>query len=97
MVLCEISCDIFGGFQTNIDLNYMESKNDICNQVKRTLITTLQTNNLLSLVDKAEKINFHIHDIDFGQILLMQENNKIWICNHSPHCNDETENNILNV
>ena len=83
MVLCEISCEIFGGFQTQIDLNYMESKNDICNQVKRTLITTLQTNNLTSLVHKATNINFHIHDLEFGQILLKHENDKIWICNHN--------------
>ena len=93
MVLCEISCEFFGGFQTNIDLNYMDNKNDICNQVKRTLITTLQMNNLEALAIKAEKINFHIHDLEFGQILLMQENQKVWICNHSPQCDENTEEN----
>ena len=71
----------------------MDNKNDICNQVKRTLITTLQMNNLEALAIKAEKINFHIHDLEFGQILLMKENRKIWICNHSPQCDENTEEN----
>tara|TARA_B100000242_G_C42743356_1_gene346730 strand:- start:272 stop:583 length:312 start_codon:yes stop_codon:yes gene_type:complete len=92
MVLCEISCEFFGGFTTEIDLNYMESKKDICEQVKRTLITTLQMNNLLALVDKAEKINFHIHDFEFGQILMMENDKKIWICNHTPHCDSSNHN-----
>tara|TARA_B100000674_G_C37028514_1_gene553150 strand:+ start:192 stop:503 length:312 start_codon:yes stop_codon:yes gene_type:complete len=92
MVLCEISCEFFGGFTTQIDLNYMDSKKDICDQVKRTLITTLQINNFESLVIKAEKITFHIHDLDFGQILMMKPNKKIWICNHSTHCDSSNEN-----
>lgn len=92
MVKCEISCEFFGGFTTEIDLNYMDSKKDICDQVKRTLITTLQMNNLEALVIRAEKINFHIHDLDFGQILMMQSNKKLWICNHSTHCDSCDEN-----
>tara|TARA_X000000368_G_C22663036_1_gene550503 strand:- start:26 stop:418 length:393 start_codon:yes stop_codon:yes gene_type:complete len=99
MVRCEISCEFFGGFTTEIDLNYMESKKDICDQVKRTLITILQTNNFPALADKAEKITFHIHDFDFGHILLMEENQKLWICNHATHCdenNDKNENDDKN-
>ena len=92
MVLCEISCEFFGGFKTDIDLNYMESKEDICEQVKRTLITTLQINNFESLVIKAEKIKFHIHDLEFGQILMLEPNKKIWICNHATHCDNSNEN-----
>ena len=92
MVLCEISCEFFGGFKTEIDLNYMDSKKDICDQVKRSLITTLQMNNLESLVIRAEKITFHIHDLDFGQILMMESNKKIWICNHNTHCDSSNEN-----
>ena len=99
MVLCEISCEFFGGFKTQIDLNYMDNKKDICDQVKRTLITTLQMNNFPALVDKAEKITFHIHDLEFGQILMMQNDQKLWICNHSKHCdennNNSTEENVV--
>ena len=92
MVLCEISCEFFGGFKTQIDLNYMDNKKDICDQVKRTLITTLHINSFPALVDKAEKITFHIHDLEFGQILMMQENETLWICNHSTHCDSCSEN-----
>lgn len=96
MVLCEISCEFFGGFTTEVDLNYMDSKKDICEQVKRTLITTLQMNNLPALVDKAEKINFHIHDFEFGQILIMGNDKKLWVCNHKPHCNESSTKNEEN-
>ena len=98
MVKCEISCEFFGGFTTEVDLNYMDSKKDICEQVKRTLITTLQINNLPALAYKAEKINFHIHDFDFGDILMMDfKEKKLWICNHTPHCNDENKKDEENT
>jgi hypothetical protein len=97
MVLCEISCEFFGGFTTDIDLNYMESKKDICEQVKKTLITTLQINNLSALVDKAENITFHIHDFEFGQILMMENDKKLWICNHTPHCEDDNTKEQENI
>jgi hypothetical protein len=93
MVKCEISCEFFGGFTTEIDLNYVESKKDICDQIKRTLITTLTINNFTALVNKAEKIKFHIHDFDFGDILLMEGNKILWICNHSSHCDENQEEN----
>tara|TARA_B100000795_G_C22790122_1_gene436542 strand:- start:1764 stop:2018 length:255 start_codon:yes stop_codon:yes gene_type:complete len=83
MVFCEISCRLFGGFKVEVDLNYMDTIEQICDQVKTSLITTLQTNNLRSLVEKAKAITFHVHDLEFGSILLMQNDDKIWICNHS--------------
>ena len=97
MVLCEISCKFFGGFTTQVDLNYMDSKTDICDQVKRTLITTLQINNLPALVFRAEKTTFHIHDFEFGQILMMQDNQKLWICNHKTPCDESDKNNDENI
>lgn len=97
MVLCEISCEFFGGFKTQVDLNYMDNKKDICDQVKRTLITTLHMNNFPALVNKAEKFNFHIHDLEFGQILMMQENQTVWICNHCEIIESTKESNNENV
>tara|TARA_B110000967_G_C18840161_1_gene538928 strand:- start:447 stop:710 length:264 start_codon:yes stop_codon:yes gene_type:complete len=84
MVFCEISCRLFGGFKVEIDLNYMDTIEQICEQVKSSLITILQANNLTALVEKANVINFHVHDLEFGTILLMNNDEKIWICNH-PH------------
>ena len=82
MVLCEVSCKFFSGFQTQVDLNYIDNKEEICNQVKRDLINTLQINKFRALINMVEKINFHIHDMEFGKILLMRTTDTIWICNH---------------
>ena len=34
------------------------------------------------LKGEAKKINFHIHDWEFGNILLQGEGTIIWVCNH---------------
>ena len=34
------------------------------------------------LKSEAKKINFHIHDWEFGNILLQGEGTIIWVCNH---------------
>lgn len=97
MVLCEISCEFFGGFKTEIDLNYMNNKKDICEQVKRTLLTTLQINNLPALANKLETITFHIHDFEFGDILMMENDKKLWICNHGQQCENNNSKEPENV
>ena len=82
VIKCKISDRLFQGFEVNIDLDYYHSLEEICNQVKRTLITHLQMYNFQSLVSKAKQINFHIHDYKFGEILLFKEDEKLWVCNH---------------
>ena len=79
---CKVSCKYFQGFEVDLDLDYINTIDEICIQVKSTLITHLETYKFESLLDKAKSIHFHIHDYDIGQILMMQENEILWICNH---------------
>ena len=89
-----ISDEYFSGYEVSLDLNYFESIEDICFQVKQTLITFLEMNNLTALKRKAEKINFHIHDYEFGNLLLMPENTRVWVCSHCKElkCDDNSDN-----
>tara|TARA_B110001452_G_C14817087_1_gene285209 strand:- start:100 stop:411 length:312 start_codon:yes stop_codon:yes gene_type:complete len=77
-----ISDEFFSGYEVPLDLNYFESIEDICFQVKQTLMTFLEVNKLRELKRKAEKLNFHIHDLEFGNLLLMPENTVVWVCSH---------------
>jgi len=80
-----ISDEFFSGYEVPLNLNYFESIEDICFQVKQTLMTFLEINKLEELKRKASEINFHIHDYEFGNLLLMPENTTVWVCSH---CND---------
>ena len=82
VIVCKISDKLFQGFEVYLDMNYVDNVEQICEQVKKTLITHLNTYKFESLIDKAKIIHFHIHDYDIGQILMMQENAILWICNH---------------
>jgi|TARA_B100000795_G_C22785952_1_gene434633 acyl-CoA synthetase (NDP forming) len=82
VITCKISDKLFQGFEVYIDLNYIDTVDEICKQVHSTLITHLETYKFESLLNKAKNIHFHIHDYDMGQILMMGENAIIWICNH---------------
>lgn len=82
VIICKISDKIFQGFEVYLDTNYIETVDEICKQVHSTLMTHLETYNFVSLLDKVKPIHFHIHDCDMGQILMMQENAILWICNH---------------
>tara|TARA_Y100000768_G_C23737108_1_gene567636 strand:+ start:117 stop:371 length:255 start_codon:yes stop_codon:yes gene_type:complete len=79
---CKISCRTFQGFEVNLDINYVETIDDICKQVKSTLVTHLETYNFENLLSIAKNIEFHIHDYEMGDILLMENNSTLWICNH---------------
>ena len=55
------------------DLDYYDSKQEICNQAKRTLITYCEMNKLeKTLLEKVKLKNFHIHDYSFIDLLLME-------------------------
>lgn len=79
---CKISCRTFQGFEVDLNIDYVESTDEICKQVKSTLITHLETYKFENLLDIANKIEFHIHDYEMGDILMMENNTTLWICNH---------------
>lgn len=82
-ITCKISDDHFSGFETTVDLNYVDSMEEICEQVKKRLYVVLQDNNLETLLNIANNKNFHIHGHQFGEILINPPK-IVWICSHCP-------------
>jgi len=82
VITCKISDKLFQGFEVYLDMNYVDNVDQICEQVKKTLINHLPKSKFESLLEKAKIIHFHHNDYDIVQILMMQENAILWICNH---------------
>jgi len=82
VLTCKVSDKTFQGFEVKLDLSYIDTVDEICIMVKSTLITHLETYKFEILLDKAKNIQFHIHDYEMGKILMMEENQTLWICNH---------------
>ena len=80
VLIFKISDRIFQGFEVILDTDYFDSNEHICNQVKRCLITHCETYKLENLNREVKSMNFHIHDSEFGEILLKKKNTIIWIC-----------------
>ena len=82
ILTCKLSDKTFQGFEVRLDMNYINTKEEICLQVKSTLVTHLEWFKFEILAEMAKTINFHIHDHEIGDILMMEENKTLWICNH---------------
>ena len=80
--ICQISDEIFGGFEVIIDLDYFYSLAEIAQHVKTTLTNSLQRLRLEALVHKIQKKNFHIHDKNFCQLRNMSNDAILYVCGH---------------
>ena len=77
-----ISGKTFDGFETSIDMDNIESTVEIIISVVNKLYSTLQNmRNLIKKLDE-EKLQYHIHDLKFGDILLGDIDRKFYICSH---------------
>ena len=76
----KVSDVLFQGFEILLDLDYYDSNEEICNQMKQSLIGFLENHNFEVLVLKAQDLNLHIHDVEFGTILLADEDDEVWVC-----------------
>ena len=93
IIKCKISDEHFSGFETTVDLDYVDSFEEICELVKKTLCTHLEQYKFDVLIDRANEKKFHVHDLEFGEILINPPE-ILWICNHCKEHNDE--NTTLN-
>ena len=82
IVKFKISDELFQGFEVVLDLDYFETMDEICKQVTRTLRYQLEFQNFEMLLEKLDDRNFHIHDEEFGSILLKSPEDIVWICSH---------------
>ena len=73
------SSDIFSSYEVLTDIRYLDSFGGIIDFCKRDLIETLRKHNLVSLVEKCEQTQFHIHTHTFTEILMDPEA-RVYLC-----------------
>ena len=80
-----ISCEVFGGFCTNIDIAEFNTTQLIIDKVLNELLKTLEASNMQSLIETLRTLwrQYHIHDYDLGYMLTVDK--EYHICNHG--CN----------
>ena len=81
-----ISCDTFGGFTRQIDVNAFNTKDEIIKHILDALRIKLVENDLRVLIEKLDNTRaiYHIHDYNFDYILTNDQ--EYYICNHN--CQD---------
>ena len=76
------SCPTFGGFKRKIDINLCDSKQEIIERMICLLKQYIEKEGfykLLEILDNNKKL-YHIHDYEFGDMLLNDQ--QYYICNH---------------
>ena len=76
------SCPTFGGFKRKIDVNLCNSKQEIIERMICLLKQNIEKEDfykLLEILNNNKKL-YHIHDYEFGHILLNDQ--EYYICNH---------------
>ena len=77
-----ISDETFGGFSTHVDLDTVDSIDQICNVVMECLNEALSSINLSVLSGNAQRLNVHIHDVTIGEMLLSNPDKVFYVCGH---------------
>jgi len=77
-----ISDELFNGYSLEIDVDKMNNKKDIINEIVDNLRIELKKLKLENLAIKLLKCNFHIDNYNFEDIIKSKYNQKFWIFNH---------------
>jgi hypothetical protein len=80
--IIQISDEIFWGFNIKININNFNSFEELIDYTIKQLILFLKNNNLLNLVDKANKLNLHNHNFKSYNELYHTNDDIIYLCNH---------------
>ena len=75
-----ISGSLFSQYETNINLDLVDSINDIIILVIKNIKEDIKSFPIL--LKELEKVNYHIHDYHIGDILLSDSNTIFYICDH---------------
>jgi len=80
----QFSHDLFWGFQRMVDLDETESVQDCIDIMYIKLHQFLKGENFELLIKKLEegRSHLHIHDLQFGDLLISDVNEIIYICDH---------------
>ena len=77
----QASSDLFGGYQTIVDVRSTHTIQDVINLFIQSLQKTLEYHNFDSLLNKLSVANFHIHDATIEQIYNGQLD-CVYVCDH---------------
>ena len=76
------SCPTFGGFKRKININLCETKQEVIERMICLLKQYIEKEDfykLLEILNNNKKL-YHIHDFEFGYMLLNDQ--EYYICNH---------------
>ena len=76
------SSELFSDFTVEISLYNVESLDDIIKIFVRELMECLTKNNFRNLVEELDKKNFHIHGKPIEMILVSNDTESFFICDH---------------
>ena len=77
-----VSGSVFGEFKTSINLDLTDSNEEIVKLVINRIRNDIQNYpQLIKELDKEEE-KFHIHDVNFGDILISDVDTVFYVCNH---------------
>lgn len=77
-----VSGGVFGGYETMVDIDEIETIEDIINNVLSNLKKDLNRLNLIELLNNLDPRVFHIHSTNLGDIFMSQPGFIIYVCNH---------------
>jgi len=79
----KLSHRLFQGFETNVDLDELDSLEAIAAAAVSSLCRRLRELNLEILAEIARDESFCIHGTTFEDILLQPSSQDIWVCAHT--------------
>lgn len=80
--ILQISDRLFWGFRLTVEIDNYKSFVDLAHLLKKELLSFLNQNNLLNLVEEANKLELHNHNYkDYNELYYTNEN-IIYFCGH---------------
>ena len=80
------SSELFLGFELYIDIDIHDTLDNIINAFYENLKYILSLHKFKVLLEKLEKCKFHIHDITMNDIINMDYETIIYICDGCDEC-----------
>ena len=77
-----ISSELFSFYEKEVDLDLVDSVEEIIIIVESELNEVFQNNNLTILCDKLAETRFHIHDFTIEDMRKKNSEKKYYICDH---------------
>ena len=86
----QLSCDLFGGYKMTLDLDYIDSVNEITSYIKANLNNELRNLNLIGLAENLENLDLHCPSVE-TILIEYTPSDIVYICEHLHNeCNCES-------